>query len=318
MTEKRKRTAVDAPRGNLFLMLPGDLTLVIDESHRLYDERVHWPVDPTRVKNVMKFGIRDNVVACKEGDKILVVNGRQRVKWALAANKILESEGKELIRVPVTLSRDDETTQTGLMISLNEIRSPDELFSKIDKLQRYLGQGRSDLEAATTFGVTTATIKNWLRLTETSAAVKKAVRDGRIPPTAAYKLAGLSVEKQKAALEKMLDGKGKPTVAKAKAARAEKDERPSLRRLVEMSAMKTLPETVIDVLEFVTGAMSERKLKKKYPEWFAEAKSDERSEASAGPAPGEHPENGQGDLRYSDVPVSVNGNLVAAEPVGGK
>ncbi|WP_330996353.1 hypothetical protein [Burkholderia gladioli] len=67
-------------KGNLLDFDPDDLTLVVDESHPLYDERVHWPLDEAMVRNIDFQGVLQPIEVSKnpETGATEVVTGRQR------------------------------------------------------------------------------------------------------------------------------------------------------------------------------------------------------------------------------------------------
>jgi hypothetical protein len=103
----RRKTAIDAKRGNLFLVPPEDITIIgLDTEdgpeHPLFDERVLLPVDEALARNIAIHGVIEPVVIRKNGDDVIeVIDGRQRVRSARLANERLEAEGKEPVLVPV-------------------------------------------------------------------------------------------------------------------------------------------------------------------------------------------------------------------------
>lgn len=84
-----KKTAIDAPRENMFRVEPEKMVLVTDENHPLYDPRVHLPLRENLVLNIMAHGVKEPILIRKNGDTFEVVDGRQRVKHAIEANKRL-------------------------------------------------------------------------------------------------------------------------------------------------------------------------------------------------------------------------------------
>lgn len=214
---------------DLHYLDPNDLVIVgIDTKHKspkdhhLFDERIKLPLDDNMVKNIMVYGVQQTVICQMDGDELIVVDGRQRVRWAREANKRLAAEGKEPYAVPIRVKKGSEATMFGVMVSLNEIRQDDELLLKADKAVRMQDMGKSTEEIAITFGVTTQAIDMWLKLADASTPVREAVQNGQIAATAAAKLAELSRDKQKKALKELIDS-GNATVAHAQAqVRAEK------------------------------------------------------------------------------------------------
>lgn len=203
------RQAIDAPRSNLFLMEPEDLIIIgLDtddgEEHPLYDQRVKLPLDMNMARNIAIHGVIQAVNARKDGEDIQIVEGRQRVRAAREANKILAKEGKESIRVPVKLERGKDHTMFGIMVSANEHRQDDTPMAKAQKLARYLAMGRTEEEATVMFGVTLQTIKNWTVLLDLDTKVQKAVEEGKLSAHSAAGLAALPRTEQREKLTELL------------------------------------------------------------------------------------------------------------------
>lgn len=203
------KTAVEAPRTNAWLFDPEQLKLVTDESHHLYDPRIHLPIDEAMVKNIMVNGVIEPVIIAKEGMDVIVVDGRQRTKNAIEANKRLTAEGKEPVKVTCIIRRGDDASLFGVLISANENRQDDTPLGKADKLSRYLAMGRTEEQAAIAFGVSAVTIKTWLAMLTLSDKVKQAVDGGVISATAAVKLSNLSRPEQETALNFLIESGSK-------------------------------------------------------------------------------------------------------------
>jgi ParB family chromosome partitioning protein len=209
----------------MFMINPEDLVLVIDKNHPLYDARAADPIDENLVRNIMVYGVKEPVLVRKNGEALEVIDGRQRVKAAIEANKRLTAEGKEPMRVRAIVEKGQEADLFGVLITLNELRREDTPLARADKAKRFIDMGKSEAEAAIAFGVSHQTIRNWLALETLSPPVRKAVEKGDLPATAATKLAGLSSEKQEEKLERLKETGGKITVPKAiRAARNEAPE----------------------------------------------------------------------------------------------
>ena len=203
---KNSRDAYGADGEQKVLLIdPDKLTLVTDEAHPLYDERVHLPVDEALVASIMADGILENIGIVKdpENGKILVSFGRQRVRAAREANKRLKKSGAELILVPCVVKRNDMASLFGMSISENEIRQADPPIVRATKLRRFMQMGRDEAQAAIRFGISTSTVKNLLGLLEASAAVRKAVDKGEVSVSEGYKLAKLEPDEQREKLEKI-------------------------------------------------------------------------------------------------------------------
>lgn len=234
------KSAIDALRLNAFLIEPEKLTIVTDKNHPLYDDRVNLPIDERMVLNIMAFGVRQVVTVRKNGDAIEVVDGRQRVRHAIEANKRLQKEGKEPVRVRILPEKGTDADLFGVTVFLNEHRRDDDVMGKATKAQKLLHMGKTEDEVCLVFGITRQTLGNWQRLLEASPKVQDAVAAGRVSPSAAAALAKLPREEQNSKLGELIasaptEGKraGKVSARKAKQAvsKAGGIERPSPKEL---------------------------------------------------------------------------------------
>ncbi len=223
-----------AKRGNLWLFDPKALVVIgIDtkdgDEHELWDERIKLPLDEAMVVNIMAISVKQTVTIRKgPGGKAEVCDGRRRVLHAREANKRLKKLGEPLVTVPCALEHGDESHMATVAISLNEIRKDDDAIVKAAKAVRLLNRNGNDKAAAAiAFGVTTTTIKNWTKLVELAAPVKKAVANGEISASAATQLHGMEKDDQISELGKMTkaakaSGKKRVTTKAAKKKRGAK------------------------------------------------------------------------------------------------
>lgn len=255
-----------AGKTNVLLLEPEKLKLITDEDHPLYDERVHLPVDDSLVKNIMVNGVIEPIVIRKntENGDIEVVVGRQRTKATIEANKRLDKAGLEKILIPATVRRGEDAALAGVMVSENEIRKGDSPIIRAKKMNRLIAMGKSEEEIGVFFGVSKATVKNTVGVLDCCAAVRKAVDDGEINVTAAYGLAKLDAEEQKATLEKMLAAgagtKGKHAKTRAQKTAAGKTVAASKNEIIKYRAdvMKNCNDhdfkvNALQILDFVLG-----------------------------------------------------------------
>lgn len=195
---------VEAPTGKHFLMFPNELVIIgLDtsqgEEHPLYDTRIHLPVDEGMVLNIDHYGVLQPVVVRKQGDRVEVVAGRQRVRAAREVNKRRAASGVgEPLRVPVLFNKSTDSVLAGVQISENEVRRGDSPLDKAKKAQRLRAQGHSEDQIALAFGVGVQTIENWSRMLDLTPAVQAAVEAGDMTATAAVKLADVAPEQQDA------------------------------------------------------------------------------------------------------------------------
>lgn len=195
-------------RQDTFKVMPEELTLITDKGHPLYDERVELSVDEAMVKSILEHGIRENVNVRRVDGVFEVLDGRQRVKAALEANKRLKAAGKsksEFLRVPVTMVKDNDDQAAKVMVALNEIRLDDTPLVKAAKAKRLLDRGVPKADVAAQFGKPVSAIEQLVRVLETDKQVQDAVEKGTISVTAASKLAALPRDEQKKAITELRD-----------------------------------------------------------------------------------------------------------------
>ena len=180
---KSSKDALGAVGGrDLWLFEPEKLHLVTDKSHPLYDERVDLPVDEALVANIMfeDTGVIEPIVIAKDPEtgKIDVVDGRQRVKACVEANKRRKKQGLEPFQIAGIPKRGQAHVLAGLMAS-TFIRQDDSPLGRAKKISRYIALGRTDEQAANQFGISVATVKNLVRVLDAPAAVRQAFEHGQ-------------------------------------------------------------------------------------------------------------------------------------------
>jgi ParB family chromosome partitioning protein len=194
-----------AGRGDRYYFAPEDLIIIgLDtkdgEEHPLWDERIKLPVDDAKVASIKLFGVIEDVVVRRNGSDCDVVDGRQRVRAARQANLELKREGKDPVRVPVTVRKGDDSEMQAVGSVTNEQRSADPPLAKARKAQRMLDRGRGKAFVAMCFGVTQPVLNSYLALLDLDDEVQGAVERGELSASAAAELAPLKREEQRAKL----------------------------------------------------------------------------------------------------------------------
>lgn len=207
------KQALDGTRLNAFGMDPCALIVVgLDTKdgpeHTLYDPRIKLPLDDSLIRNIMVYGVQVPVLVRKTGveEKPEVVDGRQRVRAAREANKLLTKEGKEPVLVPVVVRKGEDHRLYGISVSANEQRKDDSPLAKARKAARFLDMGRSEDDVALAFGCTTQAVKQWLKLLELAPEVLRAVDEGLLTAHQAQGLGHLSKDKQRERIEALKSG----------------------------------------------------------------------------------------------------------------
>lgn len=209
-TEKKK--APVGTRMSTYAYAPQDLVIIgLDTEdgpeHPLYDPRIKLPLDKHMVANVEAWGIKENVLITKSDAKHpgrpVVVAGRQRVRWARAANENItkRAQGEALHQVLTNLEKGDENELAGIMVLENEIRKDDDMITKARKAQKLMTVNKfSAAQVANVFGVSVPSLRVWLKVLQTSPKVQAAVDAKKITASAALALMELPMDKQDEAL----------------------------------------------------------------------------------------------------------------------
>lgn len=265
------KNAVDAPRRNYFMMDPHDVVIVgLDtedgKDHYLYDERIHLPLDPDMVANIRVYGVIKAVRATKDGDRVLIVDGRQRVRACRAAWELARKAGEEPPRLPVDMMRATEQFTFGVSSAANGFTQAETPLQRAERAQRLLTMSGDPQHVAVTFGIKRAQLDEWLSLLTVAPAVRKAIDAGEVSPSAGAKLAKLAKDDQVAQLAQLREQGVKPTTrAVANKVRASKGKAPSktplerihaatevLRKLHEKNGLN---DAVLEALDKIAKAL---------------------------------------------------------------
>lgn len=184
---------------NVLNFEPERLHLVTDRSHPLYDERIHLPLDESMILNIMNQGVLEPIIVWKDPETGLscVVDGRQRVRHTVEANKRLAAAGEDLLFVPAVTKRGSAVRMAQAMISANEIRRADTPLGRAKKMADALERGHDEDDLSLMFGVGVQTIRATLALLDATQAVKDAIESGAVTVTQARQLANLSPDEQR-------------------------------------------------------------------------------------------------------------------------
>lgn len=193
------RQALDAPRGQYFMLDPDKLVLIVDKAHPLYDRRVEKPLTEQFIRNIDAFGVKKPIDGRKNGADVEVAEGRRRTRGAREVNRRRRAEGREPLLVPVILHRCSDADMDVLMVIGNECREDDDLVTRAEKASRLIEQIGLE-KTALAFGRSPDTVEGWLKLLDLSEEVRERVRSGDLSAAAALPLAELSREEQAATL----------------------------------------------------------------------------------------------------------------------
>lgn len=257
------KTALDAPRGNYFLMDPDDLVVITDRSHPLFDPRALEPPDADLVASIRIHGVDKIIKAVKDGDRAIVVDGRRRTIAAREAKRLNVKEGGPAPRVKVDLHRGDERSAVARMVLGNFSPKEESLIAKARKAQTLFGLNYPEQEIGLLFGTSASTVRNWLALLETHGDVQKAVAAGTARLVDAVRVvAKLPRAEQPAALSKLEAEKPTRAARKATGTKAKRTVTPvaRLRRLEAFLDERpgSLPTDITVVLSWLRGDLTDR------------------------------------------------------------
>jgi ParB family chromosome partitioning protein len=255
------KTAIDAHRVNAFLLEPERLKVVTDKKHPLYDPRVELPVNEQLVLSMMAAGWHGTMQVWKDGDQVVVLDGRQRTKAAVEANKRLKNAGREPLLVRVEVERSTEANLYGIQALLNEGRTTVSDMERANILTRLIAFGKTEEQAGAMLGLDKAQTRRTLALLDCDKRVQDAVEAKQIKPTAAARLSKLPREQQVETLKEILA-----------AGPTERSDRATVAN-VNKAVKKAQGKEVADV--------PRRKLLAKVLELAREEKGDEASKAIA-------------------------------------
>jgi len=258
------KNAVDAPRRNYFMMNPHDVVIVgfdtkDGKEHYLYDERIHLPVDPDMVANIRAYGVLKGVRGIKDGDRVLIVDGRRRTLACRLAWDLAVKAGEEPPRLPVDMMRGTEVFTFGVSRAGNNFTVAESPLQRAENAQRMLAMGSSPEQVAVTFGVKKAQIDEWVSLLGLATPIQKAINAGEVSPSAGAKLAKLSKDEQVQQLAQLREQGVKPTTRavanKVRTSKGKSASRTPLERiaattkvLLELQKSATIPPAVLDKL----------------------------------------------------------------------
>lgn len=194
-------------KSSILMFDPEKLTLVDDPKSSFYDKRIKLPINDATVKSMLMFGVLQAIVVAKDPEtgKTVVVDGRQRVKCGIEANRRLKAAGEERrILIPAVVRRGDEQSHLATSVVTNVHRTAETVLSMADKMVRLLAMGTAEKELAVIFDVSGPTVKNYLGLAEATSAVKKAVEAGHISVATGYDLSKLEAEEQRTKLAEIM------------------------------------------------------------------------------------------------------------------
>lgn len=186
---------------------PAVLHMVDDPNHPLYDERIYLPLDEAMVLNIMDQGVIEPIEIWKDPEtgKVCVVNGRQRVRHTIEANKRLAAKGEPELKIPAIPRKGSAVRMAQAMVSANEIRRPDTPSAKAVKMAALMERGHDSKDLALLFGCSEQTVRDTLKLLDLTREVREALEANLITNQHAKALGKMDPENQKELVDKLVN-----------------------------------------------------------------------------------------------------------------
>jgi hypothetical protein len=182
--------------------------------HSLFDgERNAMPLDEETVQNFITLGCVQPVCIQQEEIGWVVIDGRQRVRHLREANARRVEQGLKPYRLPVVVNKDNERDLL-LEESLNTHRRDDTILTKAFRALAMTARNMDMADVMNALGVSESTVKNFVRLARADKSLHNALREGKVKPAVAYRIARAETkadqreELQNELAEKEADPKG--------------------------------------------------------------------------------------------------------------
>ena len=183
------RNAESVAKGSYYWYEPEALTHAPPD-HPLYDPRSEEPPSERLVQSLLRHGMRRAMMVRREGDELLIVDGRRRHRAAEeACRRQLDMGEDPTVRCKVEFTK--SASHVDFTIG-NQFSKPWSITARAAHCARLAGHGVSVEELAELFARKPGTIRDWLSLAAAPPALKRAVDEELVAPSLAYQLAGKS------------------------------------------------------------------------------------------------------------------------------
>ncbi len=206
---------MDATKLDGFRVSPESLTLIgkcaeatdaddvdASEGAAFYDHSMKDPVPAWMIASIEELGVTDLIKICRDGEKIVVTDGRTRVRAARIINAKRAKTGQEPIRVPVMTPRTGLKDNVKVMVSSNHNRKVMSMIATARMCKQMEAQHISTAEIARAIGKEKPAVENfYLPFNDLDESLQEAVQNGVMDFTTALKMKKLSRAEQKKAIE---------------------------------------------------------------------------------------------------------------------
>ena len=221
--KKKPGSQADGVRGTLWYFDPTELTIVGFDTDEQEHELCHHASnknaaeqDEANIASVRYHGVIEPIVFRRDGGRILVVDGRTRVRWARIAGPLWEQDRRAAgdkhakFRIPAVVRQGTADELFCASRAANRRRTEDEPIEQAKDVARLVNGGASEEQAAVRLGLPLARARQLLALLQLHPKVQRKVGAG-VSLDAAVKLAKLPEAQQVAKLAEIEKAGEKPT-----------------------------------------------------------------------------------------------------------
>lgn len=192
---------------------PEEITVVTDKKHYLFQSRAIDPLDEQMINSIIEHGVLEPPIVVPAGqdaegsDVYEVVDGRQRVRCAVEANRRLENRKDRLRRI-VCKVKDAGAESHGVRLKniLNEHRKEADPMTRAEGMAEYMSVGYDKAATAVDFWTSEKTVDRHLSLLKLDKKLQQAVREKKVTLVDALELGKVSHKEQRAAVERLENG----------------------------------------------------------------------------------------------------------------
>jgi hypothetical protein len=177
----------------------GHLTLLVDETHSIFQLRANRPVKESTIASIAPKALGGegqihNIKIWRDGPQKLVLVGRGRNKAIAMRNyRLCEKTGKtkeqlldQMQKVAATVHQGDEGSAWRVMTAENEERDDSTLLEKLLDAQKGIEIGVPEKEVARLQRVDVPTLKLKLKFLDLAPEVQQAIMSGEMPESMGY------------------------------------------------------------------------------------------------------------------------------------